>query len=224
MKHKPGELTHPSQRELTLIKSGVSPSLKNKDRDKYPIREVSNQVKSSTSSPKGNGYTTEVTGLRQLFETQLNDLYSAEKAFTVVLPTMIKNASSGELTDTLQQHLSIKQDHLARCENVFDSMNFPAEVKTSPAMKGLAVETNDLIKTTTPGSVRDAGIISAAQKVKHYEIASYGTLAAFARQLGETKVASILEESLAEEKVADAILSEVAEKSVNKAAVDVQTF
>lgn len=223
MKNKPGNLVHPSQREKTIKQDALSPFAKPKGRDTNPVSEYSKPVKSVTASYNRDGYKNEVTGLRQLFETQLKELYSAEKAFTGTLPRMIQNASSGELTDTLKQHLNITQDHLERCEDVFSTLNLPKEVKTPEGMRGLMNETNELMKATA-GSVRDAGIISAAQKVKHYEIASYGTLAAFARQLGETKVASILEESLAEEKVADAILSEVAEKSVNKAAVEAQAF
>lgn len=223
MKNKPGSVIHPSQTEKTTRKDLSSPFAKARDRDLNPMRDYSTSVNSFGAPSNNNGYKNEVTGLRQLFETQLTELYSAEKAFTGTLPKMIQNASSGELTDTLKQHLSITQDHLTRCEDVLTSLKLPSHVKTPETMKGLMSETKDLMKTTT-GSVRDAGIISAAQKVKHYEIASYGTLAAFARQLGETNVASILEESLAEEKVADAILSEVAEKSVNRAAVEVQAF
>ena len=223
MKNKPGNVVHPSQREKTIQKDISSPYAKPKDRDITSLHKYPTPVRSSGTQSKSDGYKKEVTGLRQLFETQLKELYSAEKAFTGTLPKMIQNASSGELTDTLKQHLNITRDHLDRCEDVFTALRLPNNVKTPETMKGLMNETHDLMKVTT-GSVRDAGIISAAQKVKHYEIASYGTLAAFARQLGETKVASILEESLAEEKVADAILSEVAEKSVNKAAVEAQAF
>jgi len=220
MKDKPGKLVHPLQGKQTPPKSDTTRSGKDINRDKYPAREYSKSDTTATISPKGNGHANEVTGLRKLFETQLRDLYWAEKNFTRTLPKMIQNTSSGELTDTLKQHLSITQDHLERCENVFALMNIPKEGKASVAMQGLIHEANDIMNITTPGSVRDAGIISAAQKVKHYEIASYGTLAAFARQLGEVKAVSLLEETLIEEKVADAILSEVAEHAVNKAAVN----
>jgi len=222
MKNKPGNLVHPSQREKTIKQDLSSPFVKTRGHVNS-VSDYSKPVMSVTIPSNGSSYKNQVTGLRQLFETQLKELYSAEKAFTGTLPKMIQNASSGELTDTLKQHLDITHDHLGRCEDVFSTLKLSKEVKASEAMRGLMNETNELMKATS-GSVRDAGIISAAQKVKHYEIASYGTLAAFARQLGETKIASILEESLAEEKVADAILSEVAEKSVNKAAVEAQAF
>lgn len=164
----------------------------------------------------------ELSGLRDLFEDQLQGIYWSEKTLTGTLPRMIKNATSRELTDALQQQLDIKEQHVARCEEVFSSMNLNAEAKKCEAMQGLVKEANSIMDAAVSNGVRDAGIITAAQKVEHYEIATFGTLAAFARQLGENEAASVLEEMLAEEKVADAMLSEVAEKSVNRAAANVQ--
>ena len=161
----------------------------------------------------------ELSGLRDLFEDQLKGIYWSEKTLTTALPKMIKQSTSGDLTEALKQQLDIREQHVARCEEVFSSLSLFPEAKKNEAMQGLVKEANSIIGAASPGGVRDAGIISAVQKVEHYEIASYGTLAAFARQLGENKAVSLLEEMLAEEKVADALLSEVAEKSVNKAAV-----
>ena len=162
----------------------------------------------------------ELSGLRDLFEDQLKGIYWSEKTLTGTFPKMIKNTATPELAETLKQQLDIKKQHVRRCEEIFSSMNMNAEPKKNEAMQGLLNEANAILGTSVSGGVRDAGIISSVQKVKHYEIAAYGTLAAFARELGENEVVSLLEEVLAEEKVADALLSEVAEKTVNKAAAE----
>ena len=171
-----------------------------------------------------NGKTTnqhELSGLRDLFEDQLKGIYWSEKTLTGTLPKMIKNTTSHALANTLKQQLDIKEQHVRRCEEIFTSMNLYAEQKKNEAMQGLVNEANAILTASVNGNVRDAGIISSVQKVKHYEIAAYGTLAAFARELGENEVVTLLEEVLAEEKVADALLSEVAEKTVNKAAAEI---
>jgi ferritin-like metal-binding protein YciE len=104
---------------------------------------------------------------------------------------------------------------VARLEQVFETLGVKAEAKKCEAMEGLIKEAEEIISETKQGPVRDAGIISATQKVEHYEIASYGTLVSFATILGENEVASMLEETLNEEKEADAILTELAESKIN---------
>ncbi|HUR30405.1 MAG TPA: ferritin-like domain-containing protein [Saprospiraceae bacterium] len=158
------------------------------------------------------------SGLRDLFEDQLKDIYWAEKALTKAIPEMIKNASSPDLVDALNEHLGITEQQVARCEEVFASMNMKAVGKKCEAMEGLIKEATEIMSSTTEGSVRDAGIICAAQKVEHYEIATYGTLAAFAKQLGESKAVSLLEKTLSEEKEADVSLTKLAEAHVNEEA------
>jgi ferritin-like metal-binding protein YciE len=154
-------------------------------------------------------------GLRDLFEDELKDIFWAEKALTKAIPKMIKNATSQELIDALEQHLEVTKGHVERCEQVFELLGKPARAKKCEAMEGLTKEAEEIMSSTEEGVVRDAGIISAAQKVEHYEIASYGTLCAFAKTLGEDEIAGILEQTLNEEKQADETLTSVAESSIN---------
>lgn len=158
------------------------------------------------------------SGLKDLFEDQLKDIYWAEKALTKALPKMIKNASSLKLKNALMDHLEVTDDQVDRCEEIFASLGKKAIGKKCEAMEGLLKECTSIIESTEPGSVRDAGIICASQKVEHYEIASYGTLLAWAKQLGETKIAGLLEQTLKEEKQADITLSDLAETNINEKA------
>ena len=159
--------------------------------------------------------TNEATGLRDLFEDGLKDIYWAEKALTKAMPKMIENATSPELVSALTDHLAITEEHVTRLERVFSSIGSDVLAKKCDAMEGLIKEGNQIMESTTEGVVRDAGIIAAAQKVEHYEIATYGTLCAFAKILNEDEAASLLLETLNEEKEADDKLSEVAEASIN---------
>jgi ferritin-like metal-binding protein YciE len=154
-------------------------------------------------------------GLRDLFENELKDIYWAEKALTKAIPKMIKNASSKELVDALNDHLQVTEEQVTRLEEVFESIGMKAQAKKCEAMAGLIKEAEELMEETEKGDVRDAGIILAGQKVEHYEIATYGTLCAFARILGEDKAASLLYDTLEEEKEADVKLTEIAETSIN---------
>ncbi len=157
----------------------------------------------------------EASGLRELFQDSLKDIYWAEKALTKALPKMIKKATSPELIDALSQHLDVTEQQVIRLEQVFSNLGMKAQAKKCAAMEGLIQEGSEIMESTTAGVVRDAGIIAAGQKVEHYEIASYGTLCAFAKILGETEVAEMLLQTLNEEKEADDKLSEVAEGSIN---------
>lgn len=174
-----------------------------------------NAAKATTKSSKSS----QADGLRELFEDELKDIYWAEKALTKAIPKMIKNASSEELISALEEHLEVTKGHVARCEQAFELLGKPARAKKCEAMEGLTKEAEDIMESTAEGVVRDAGIISAAQKVEHYEIASYGTLCAFARTLGENEVADLLEQTLNEEKEADKSLTGIAE-SINVEAND----
>jgi len=179
----------------------------------------------ATSSPKSatkkqTGGTTKAKpgaaqGLRDLFENELKDIYWAEKALTKAIPKMIRNATSEELKTALKEHLAVTEQQVTRVEQVFESIGTKSQAKKCEAMEGLIKEAEDIMESTDEGAVRDAGIISAAQKVEHYEIATYGTLHTFATILNEDEAASFLEETLNEEKEADEKLTEVAESSVN---------
>jgi len=153
--------------------------------------------------------------LGKLFEDELKDIYWAEQALTKAIPKMIEKATSQELIDALETHLNETEEHVKRAEQVFGIIGSKATAKKCEAMAGLIKEAEELMEDADEGVMRDAAIISAGQKIEHYEIASYGTLRAFAETLGLTDAVSILEETLEEEKNADETLTEVAVTAVN---------
>ncbi|MBK6507082.1 MAG: ferritin-like domain-containing protein [Ignavibacteria bacterium] len=153
--------------------------------------------------------------LMQLFVEELKDIYWAEKALTKAIPKMIKNATSEELIKALQNHLMETEEQVKRVEQVFEIIDKKAVAKKCEAMDGLMKEGEEIMKESEEGAMCDAGIISAAQKVEHYEIASYGTLRQFAETLGLDDAVELLEATLEEEKAADEKLTEVAVSAVN---------
>lgn len=184
------------------------------------MKQVSkNKSTEQKTKPGKDSSTAKAKSLQDLFEDELKDIYWAEKALTKAIPKMIKNASSPELIEALEDHLQVTEQQVVRCEEVFESIGVKAVAKKCEAMDGLIKEAGEIMESTVIGKVRDAGIISAAQKVEHYEIASYGTLYAFAKQLGHDAGAALLEETLNEEKEADSTLSDIAESAVNQEAV-----
>ncbi len=164
------------------------------------------------------GQTNAAHGLRDLFEVGLKDIYWAEKILTKTLPKMVKNASSPELVNSLKSQLSETHEHVSRLEKIFEVTGIAPTAKKCDAMQGILKETNNLIKVTDIGMVRDAGIIAADQKVKHYEIATYGTLHAFAKTIGENKAAELLAMNLDDEKKTDATLTGIALSAINRQA------
>lgn len=155
------------------------------------------------------------SGLTELFEEGLKDIYWAEKALTKALPKMAKNATSQELIDALNNHLIETEGQIGRLEQVFELAGQKATAKKCDAMAGLIEEGSGILEETEIGVVRDAGIIAACQKIEHYEIATYGTLRQFAETLGMSEAASLLEQTLEEEKGADKALTVVAVNAVN---------
>ena len=153
--------------------------------------------------------------LMKLFEEELKDIYWAEKALTKAIPKMIKNATSADLIDALENHLMETEEQVNRVEQVFELTGKKAVAKKCEAMEGLIKEAGEIMEDCEEGAMRDAGIISAGQKVEHYEIASYGTLRQFAETLGLAEAVALLEETLNEEKIADEKLTEVALNAVN---------
>jgi ferritin-like metal-binding protein YciE len=150
-------------------------------------------------------------GLRELFVSELKDIYWAEKAMTTALTKMIEKSSSDELAKALSDHLEETEEHVTRLEEVFELIGEkPAAVKCE-AMAGLIKEAESIMSEAEEGVVRDEGIISAGQKVEHYEIATYGTLATFAKTLGENEASDLLNVTLQEEKNADQALTKIAE-------------
>ncbi|MEO6905070.1 MAG: ferritin-like domain-containing protein [Ginsengibacter sp.] len=174
------------------------------------------------TSPKSGKNNQIAEGLKDLFVDELKDIYWAEKALTKAIPKMIKKATSQELISALEDHLQVTKGHVERCEKVFDILGMPARAKKCEAMEGLTKEAEEIMESTEEGVVRDAGIISAAQKVEHYEIATYGTLCAFAKTLGENEIADLLQKTLKEEREADDTLTQVAESSVNEEAMQAE--
>jgi ferritin-like metal-binding protein YciE len=158
--------------------------------------------------------------LMKLFEDELKDIYWAEKALTKAIPKMIKKATSQELIDALTNHLEETENHIIRLEDVFASIDKKAVAKKCEAMDGLIKEAGEIMESCEEGSMRDAGIISAAQKVEHYEIASYGTLRQFAETLELAEAVTLLELTLDEEKAADEKLSAVATDAINVEAAE----
>ena len=159
------------------------------------------------------------SALKELFVDELKDIYWAEKHLATALPKMIKGATSEDLKQTITTHLEETKNQITRLESVFASVGEKAAAKKCLAMEGLLKEAAELLEDTDKGTeVRDVAIISAAQKVEHYEIASYGTLRTLAGTLGFSEAQGLLDETLAEEKNADSLLTQVAENYVNEAA------
>src|ERR1700754_1349887 len=159
------------------------------------------------------------SALKELFTDEIKDIYWAEKHLASALPKLIKGATSEELRKTITNHLEETKNHVTRLESAFASIGEKAVAKKCLAMEGLLKEATELLGDTDKGTeVRDVAIISAAQKVEHYEIASYGTLRTLAGTLGYSEVQALLDETLAEEKNADSLLTQVAENYVNEAA------
>lgn len=158
--------------------------------------------------------------LSDLFLDELRDILSAEKQLVKALPRMAKAASSPELKSGFQKHLSETEGHVERLKQIFESIGETARAKTCKAMEGLIEEGADIIKEDAQPEVKDAALIAAAQKVEHYEIATYGTLITWAKLLGQQQTADILAMTLEEEKATDLTLSELAETDVNEAAMN----
>jgi ferritin-like metal-binding protein YciE len=187
---------------------------------KSPAKKPGNSRASAAKSKKSEQeYGLEESKLMKLFEDSLKDIYWAEKALTKALPKMLKKASSDELKEAIENHLSETEEQVTKVEQVFELIGKKPVGKKCEAMAGLIKEAEEIMKETEDGAMRDAGIIMAGQKVEHYEIASYGTLRTFAEMLGQEEVAGILEEILEEEKNADGILTEVA-RSINIQAME----
>ena len=156
--------------------------------------------------------------LHELFLDELADLYSAEQQLTKALPKMAKAAESDELREALEQHLEETEEHLNRLEQVAESLDETLKKKTCKAMKGLIEEADEIVKEQKDSSALDAGIIAACQKVEHYEIASYGTVCAWAEQMGHDDALKLLRQTEEEETAADEKLTEIAENIANERA------
>ena len=150
--------------------------------------------------------------LKKLYEEDLKDIYWAEKHLVKVLPKMAKAASSEELVKAFQDHLGQTQNHVARLEKVFTVSGLKVAAKKCEGMEGLTKEGDEVVEDHDKGSVRDSGLIIAAQKVEHYEMAAYGSLRTLAQVMNFDDAAELLQETLDEEGEADKLLTSIAEK------------
>jgi ferritin-like metal-binding protein YciE len=157
--------------------------------------------------------------LQKLYTDELRDLYNAESQLLKALPKMAKAASSEELKEAFEKHLEQTKGHLKRLEQVFQGLDEKPKGKTCRAMEGLMEEGSELLEEDGETSVRDAGIIVAAQKVEHYEIAGYGSVRTFAHLLGQNKAAELLQATLDEESETNEVLNRLAESVINPEAV-----
>ena len=157
--------------------------------------------------------------LRDLFHEQLKDMYSAEKQLTDAMPKLIEAASSQKLKDALSNHLEETKNQMKTVRQMLDDMDVNPGNTKCKAMEGLVEEASEMAKKDGDKDARDAGIICAAQKAEHYEIATYGSLRTWAKMLGETAAAKTLNELLDQEYEADNKLDKLAEGSLNKDAM-----
>jgi ferritin-like metal-binding protein YciE len=159
--------------------------------------------------------------LKKLFMDELKDIYGAEKQLVKALPEMADAANSQDLVAAFADHLRVTENQVSRLEKVFQLLGEEPSAKECKGMKGIVEEGKHIIKDTEKGTAtRDVGLIMAAQKVEHYEIAAYGSLRQLARLVNLAEVTALLEETLAEEKETDMVLSNMADMFVNKQAVD----
>ncbi|HQW13113.1 MAG TPA: ferritin-like domain-containing protein [Saprospiraceae bacterium] len=172
------------------------------------------------SKKSSSGKAKVATTLKELFIDGLKDIYWAEKALVKTLPIMFDRASDVKLKTAIKDHLAQTKEQVVRLEKVFESMGLKAEGKKCLAIEGIINEGTEVMDSTAEGPVRDAGIIASGQKVEHYEIATYGTLAAFAKTLNERTALDLLLKTLGEEKKSDTLLSTIADTNLNSQAVD----
>jgi len=193
-------------KKTTAPKKAVTP--------KKPTASKSSASKSAKTPAKKDAS----ADLKEFFEDALKDIYWAEKALTKALPKMEKNATHPDLKKAISSHLEETKVHVTRLEECFKSLGLKPEAKKCDAMQGLLDEGNGIMEETKAGAIRDVGIIAASQKVEHYEIATYGSLAAYAKVLKEKKCLSNFLATLKEEKNCDKLLSTIADTALNSKA------
>lgn len=190
------------------------------------------KTKKSASSSRKTGSTSKASKassnpsqqnslLQEFVVDQLKDIYYAEKQLLKALPRMEKAATTEQLKEAFRDHVAVTEEQVARLEQAFEIMGKKAQGKRCDAMEGLIAESKSIIEETEKGSMtRDVALIVAAQKVEHYEIASYGSLAQITRTMGLTEVSELMEQTLEEEKETDLLLTSIAENDINMRAED----
>ena len=204
MKHE----TKPAQETAETYPAASSPTID--PSEKMPAGAVRKYMPLFT--------TTTFNSFDDLFLIQIEDLYDTEQRLTKALPKMAEAATSGQLKQAFQSHLTETEGHVSRLEQIFREINQEPKRETCEAMKGLIAEGEEMIKAHGDSDIKDAALIAAAQRVEHYEISGYGTARSFAQRLGLTQAANLLEQTLEEEKAADEKLNTIAESSVNSKA------
>jgi len=157
--------------------------------------------------------------LKDLYIEQLQDLYSAETQLVEALPKMAEAATASDLKKGFLDHLRQTQEHVRRLERIFKDLGEDADKQTCEGMKGLIKEGSEMIKMKGEDAARDAGLIAAAQRVEHYEIAAYGTVRTYAELLGNDQHVSLLDKTLTEEEETDERLTQLAESHINEEAL-----
>ncbi|HYJ32380.1 MAG TPA: ferritin-like domain-containing protein [Candidatus Binatia bacterium] len=165
----------------------------------------------------------QIDSLEKLFVDQLKDVYNAEKQIVRALPRMSKAAGNEELKEAFDTHLRETEKHVDRLEQIFKDLGKNPTGKKCMGMEGLIEEAKELLNEDVDEEVLDAGLIAAAQRVEHYEMAAYGCLKTYAGLLGNERAARLLEETLGEEKRTDDLLTQIAERSINVEAMEAET-
>lgn len=174
---------------------------------------------STKKASKGATMIIEESKLKELFVEELRDIYWAEKHLLKALPKMRKACTSEQLATAFEEHLAVTEGQVGRIEQVFEILGMAARAKKCEAMEGLVKEAQGIIEETDTGSAtRDVALIIAAQKVEHYEIASYGSLVQLAKTMGQDEIADLMQQTLDEEKETDALLTELAVSGINMSA------
>jgi ferritin-like metal-binding protein YciE len=168
-----------------------------------------------TPAPEPENCIMALETLHDLMVHELKDLYSAERQLVQALPKMAKNATSEELQTALTNHLAETEEHVSRLEQIMEGLGESPKGQKCKGMEGLIEEGKSLLEEDADEDVLDAGIIAAAQRVEHYEIAAYGTVCEYARIMGHTDALALLEQTLEEEKTADSLLTSLAEGGIN---------
>jgi len=184
----------------------------------YHVTQYARSIISANVVPTAGGCTMSIDNLKDLFQEELKDLYSAESQILKAMPKLIRAARSRELRDALQNHLRETEQQKQRLERIFTDLGLPAKSKTCEGMKGILVEGDSMVEEAGE-KVIDACIIAAAQKVEHYEWASYGTVRTYADMLGHEEAVELLQETLDEEQAADETLTKLAEAFANEQAM-----
>lgn len=189
---------------------------KNSSSSKGGSKKITGNNSTKKSTSKSSGSSEE---LKKIFEEELKDIYWAEKHLTKALPKMSKAASSEDLQSAFDEHLEQTEEQISRLEQVFEICGIKAQAKKCEAMSGLVEEAQELIDEHDEGAVRDSGLIIAAQKVEHYEMAAYGSLRTLAQVMGYDDAAALLQETLDEEGETNKNLTALSE-TINQMAMD----